>query len=82
MITNLDIYRSASVLIREHGEDAGLEFAIRADAILAGQWLSGETGARTHAAMLHCPLKVSVICSRISISDCSRAAELAAAETK
>ena len=34
MVGNLDIYRSASVLIREHGEDAALEAAQRADAML------------------------------------------------
>ena len=31
---DLDIYRTASVLIREHGEDAALEAAQRADAML------------------------------------------------
>ena len=35
MTSNLDIYRSANVLIREHGEDAALEAAQRADAMLA-----------------------------------------------
>ncbi len=34
MIPDLDIYRSAAVLIREHGEDAALEAAQRADAML------------------------------------------------
>ena len=34
MTSNLDIYRTASVLIREHGEDASLEAAQRADAML------------------------------------------------
>ena len=34
MLTNLDIYRSAQVLIRQHGEDAALEAAMRADAML------------------------------------------------
>ncbi len=33
MIRDLDIYRSASILIREHGEGAVLEAAIRADAM-------------------------------------------------
>jgi hypothetical protein len=32
--SDLDIYRSAQVLIREHGEDAALEAAMRADAML------------------------------------------------
>ncbi len=34
MVSDLDIYRSASVLIREHGEDAPIEAAMRADAML------------------------------------------------
>ncbi len=33
-ITDLDIYRSAVALVREHGEDADLEAAQRADAML------------------------------------------------
>ncbi len=35
MTSDLDIYRSANVLIREHGEDAGIEAARNADAMLA-----------------------------------------------
>ncbi len=34
MIPDLDVYRSANVLIREHGEDVGLQAAMRADAVL------------------------------------------------
>ncbi len=34
MTADLDIYRTASVLIREHGEEAALEAAQRADAML------------------------------------------------
>ncbi len=34
MTPDLDIYRSANVLSREHGEDAVLEVAMRADAML------------------------------------------------
>ena len=34
MTSDLDIYRTASVLIREHGEEAALEAAERADAML------------------------------------------------
>ncbi len=34
MTSDLDIYRTANVLIREHGEDAALEAAQRADAML------------------------------------------------
>ncbi len=34
MLTEIDIYRSTNVLIHEHGEDADLEAAMRADAVL------------------------------------------------
>ncbi len=34
MTSDLDIYRSAYVLIREHGKDAAIEAAVRADAML------------------------------------------------
>ncbi len=34
MTSDLDIYRTASVLIREHGDDATLEAAQRTDAML------------------------------------------------
>ncbi len=34
MTSDLDIYRSANVLIREHGDGAALEAAQRADAML------------------------------------------------
>ena len=34
MITDLDIYRSANILLKQHGEDAPLEAAQRADAML------------------------------------------------
>ncbi len=34
MPSEIDIFRSANVLIREHGQDAALEAAQRADAML------------------------------------------------
>ncbi len=37
MILDLDIYRSANVLIREHGEDAVLEAAMRADVMVGAE---------------------------------------------
>jgi len=40
MITNLDIYRSASTLVKQQGEDAPIQEAMRADAIL--NWLQGK----------------------------------------
>ncbi len=42
MIPDLDIYRSANVLIREHGEDAALGAAMRADAMLEKGDLEGQ----------------------------------------
>jgi hypothetical protein len=42
MVAALDIYRTASVLIREHGEDAALEAAQRADAMLGKGSLDGK----------------------------------------
>ncbi len=34
MIPDLDIYRSANVLVKQHGEDAPIHAAMRADAML------------------------------------------------
>ena len=34
MISDLDIYRSANVLLKHHGKDALIEAAMRADAML------------------------------------------------
>ncbi len=42
MTSDLDIYRTANVLIREHGEDAALEAAQRADAMLEKGRLDGQ----------------------------------------
>ncbi len=41
MIRDLDIYRSANVLIRDHGEDAAIEAAMRADAMMDNGDLDG-----------------------------------------
>ncbi len=41
LTSSLDIYRSANVLIREHGEEAVIETAVRADAMLAKGDLEG-----------------------------------------
>ena len=38
MIPDLDIFRSAKVLIREYGADAALEDAIRTDPMLDAGW--------------------------------------------
>ncbi len=40
MIPDLDIYRSANLLVKRHGEDAPVEAAMRVDAIL--NWLQGK----------------------------------------
>ena len=41
MLTNFDIYRSANVLVKRHGEDAPIEAAMRADAMLEEGDLGG-----------------------------------------
>jgi len=34
MISDLDIYRSANLLVKQHGEDAPIHAAMKADAML------------------------------------------------
>jgi hypothetical protein len=41
MIPDLDIYRSAQVLVTQHGQDAPIEAAMRADAMLEAGDLDG-----------------------------------------
>ncbi len=41
MIPNLDIFRTANILIREHGQDAPIHAARRADALLVAGDLEG-----------------------------------------
>ncbi len=41
MIPNLDIYRSANLLVKQHGEDAPVQAAMRADAMLEAGDLDG-----------------------------------------
>ncbi len=41
MIPNLDIYRSANLLVKQHGEDAPIRAAMRADAMLEAGDLDG-----------------------------------------
>ncbi len=41
MISDLDIYRSARVLIDQHGEDAPIQAAMKADAMLEKSDLDG-----------------------------------------
>ncbi len=42
MTSDLDIFRTATVLIREHGKDADLEAAQRADAMLEKGSVDGQ----------------------------------------
>ncbi len=42
MIPDLDIYRSANVLVRRHGQDAPIHAAMRADAMLEAGDLEGQ----------------------------------------
>ena len=47
MILDLDIYRSAQVLVKQHGQDAPIHAAMRADAMLEHGDLDGyAVGAR------------------------------------
>ncbi len=41
MIPDLDIYRTANILVKQHGEDAPIEAAMRADAMLEKGDLEG-----------------------------------------
>ncbi len=41
MIPDLDIYRAANVLVKQHGEDAPIHAAMRADAMLEKGDLDG-----------------------------------------
>ncbi len=41
MTSDLDIWRSAQVLVKHHGEDAPIEAAIRSDAMLEAGDLDG-----------------------------------------
>ncbi len=41
MTSDLDIYRSAQALVKQHGEDAPIEAAMRADAMLEKGNLDG-----------------------------------------
>ncbi len=41
MIPDRDIYRAANVIIKQHGEDAPIEAAMRADAMLEAGDLDG-----------------------------------------
>ncbi len=41
MIPDLDIYRSANLLVKQHGEDAPIEAAMRVDAMLEAGDLDG-----------------------------------------
>ncbi len=41
MVSDLDIYRSAQALVKRHGQDAPIEAAMRADAMLERADLDG-----------------------------------------
>ncbi len=41
MTSDIDIYRTAQVLVKRHGEDAPIEAAMRADALLEKGDLDG-----------------------------------------
>ncbi len=41
MIPDLDIYRSANLLVKQHGEDAPIQASMKADAMLEAGDLEG-----------------------------------------
>ncbi len=41
MVSEIDIYRSAKLLVDQHGEDAGLEAAMRADTMFEKGAMAG-----------------------------------------
>ena len=41
MFPNLDIYRAANVLVKQHGQDAPIHAAMRADALLEAGDMEG-----------------------------------------
>ena len=41
MITDLDVYRSANILVRDHGDEAPIHAAMRADELLDAGDLDG-----------------------------------------
>ncbi len=41
MLPDLDVYRSANLLVKQHGKDAPIEVAMRADAMLEKGDLDG-----------------------------------------
>ncbi len=43
MTSDLDIYRSANVLVKQHGQDAPIQAAMRADNMIAKGDLDGYT---------------------------------------
>ncbi len=53
MIPDLDIYRSANVLVKRHGEDAPIEAAMRADAMLDKGDLDGAAVWRRIVAAIY-----------------------------
>ena len=42
MVSDVDVYRTANVLVKHYGEDAALEAALRADAMLEKGSLDGQ----------------------------------------
>jgi len=42
MTTDIDVYRSANLLIKQHGDDAEIHAAMRADELLASGDLDGQ----------------------------------------
>ncbi len=56
MVSDLDIYRSARLLVAQHGDDAGLEAAMRADAMLDTR-SQGQAVGLPRAKIMNCDRK-------------------------
>ncbi len=50
MVPNLDMYRAANILVKQHGQDAPIHAAMRADAMLEAGDLDGLRGVEAGAA--------------------------------
>ncbi len=53
MIPDLDIYRSAAVLVKCHGQIAPIQAAMRADELLEMGDVEGVYGGRSFAIVIH-----------------------------
>ena len=53
MVPDLDTYRSANLLVKQHGEDAPIRVAMRADAMLDRWDVKGVNQVHSFAIAIH-----------------------------